>query len=158
MDWIYAHVDPEDRPHLSHTFLWVDGGNEGGVTHVAYMSILWSFGANSAALGYADEMVKAVKDVAGRDYPEVMLLDLQKQLGVTIIPGEYDPLKDIIVVNPVGEEWPAESEKRGVDCYHPVVRGEHGKDLPENWVDARGQFLLRAGQQWTALYYYYVKV
>jgi hypothetical protein len=157
MDWIYAHVAEQARPHLYHQFIWVDGGSEGDVTHVAYMGILWVFGQNSVVLGYADEMVLAVEDKAGRDYPEQMLLDLSKQLGVEVLAGEYEPLIEVIITNPVGKEWPEESAKRGGTCHHPTT-GLTAAELPRDWRDGRGRFLLRAGQQWTALYYYYLKV
>lgn len=158
MEWIYAHVHAEDRPHLGHAFELVNGGSSGGVTHVAYFGIRWVFGANVATLGYADEMVKAVKDKDNRDYPELMLGDMKRQLGIRTIPGEYDPVKDIVIENPVGEPWPEESAKQGVECYHAQSIGEDDWDLPTNWTDSRGTFMLRKGQQWTAVYYYYVKV
>lgn len=155
MDWIYAHVHAEDRPHLAHAFELVDGGSAGGVNSVAYVGIRWVFGQNIATLGYADEMVKAVKDKDKRDYPEIMLENLKQKLGIRILPGEYDPVKDVIITNPVGEPWPEESAKQDADCYHPTSGLEA---VPENWTDARGTFILRAGQQWVVKYYYYVKV
>jgi hypothetical protein len=155
MDWIYRQVHPEDRPNLSHEFLLVESrpASEGDVTFQKFFTIRWVFGVNVVALGYATAMVDAVKDPNGRDYPETMLRDLKKHLGVRITEGEYDPEVDNEPVNPVGEAWP----EKGDDIYHPVS-GLSAAELASNWTDERGSFVLRAGNQWMVSYWYYRKV
>ena len=160
MSWIYSHVHEEDRPRLSHEFVPVtsEPASAGGDVFNDYTGIAFRFTTSEGVMhvmvfGYADAMVDAVKDPHGRDYPELMLIDLQKQFGVRILPGEYDPVKEPEITIPVGDPWP----EKGSDIYHPVS-GLSNVELARDWTDERGRFLLQSARVWTAWYYYYTKV
>jgi hypothetical protein len=157
MAWIYEHIHPEDRPHVIHEFVWVASTAETEIEFVEFMSTSWTFGANKVILGYAKAMVDAVKDPHGRKYPETVLRDLQKQLGVRILPGNYVPLNTEAPPNPVGEFWPEETKKWGTKCHHPTS-GLTAQQLAPNWTDERGTFVLRQSVTWAAPYYYYLVV
>lgn len=154
MDWIHAHIEEP----ITHVFVKVDAVKG---DFVSYTGIAWSCEETKrvAILGNADDMVKAVRDEGGNDYPEQMLVNIAHELDVTAIPGEYDPLADLPpIVIPVGARWPQEDSKwNGAECYHPTS-GLSSEDLVMNWHDERGHFVLRKGQSWWTPYYLYVRI
>jgi hypothetical protein len=137
LNWIYDHVE-KINPQ-GHTLFHKIGvvKSAAPVPFETFTSLVWIYGDDSLT-GYYEPMSDAVKDLHGRKYPETLLRDINKYLGVPILNGHYIPLVDREIINPVGHPWP----ERGPDIYHPTS-GLEGNQLLTPFTDSRGTFELQ---------------